>query len=183
MKTAKLVIPGEEHLSSYLEACREFKESGIKLHGMKDPDTFSEWKDTIFQTCENNRLGRGLPDGYVPASEFWLVGDGGLIGAGAVRHRLTPALERFGGHIGYAIRPSLWNQGYGTLQLALLLREAFLLGIDRALTTCDENNIGSYRVMEKNGGVYQDTIVDTIDGQPRRTKRYWFDTASGQAAR
>ncbi len=86
--------------------------------------------------------------------------------------------ERFGGHIGYFIRPSTWNQGYGNVQLALLLKEASKLSIDRALVTCDEDNVGSYLVMEKNGGIYRDTIENNIDGKVRRTKRYWFDTAT-----
>ena len=64
----------------------------------------------------------------------------------------------------------------GALQLRLLLREARAVGIDRALVTCDEGNIASARVMEKNGGVWQDTIEHWLDGKLRRTKRYWIDT-------
>lgn len=179
MKNARLVVPSEEYLQSYLEACREFKKSGTELFGSHDPDAFDAWKDTLFPKFEQNRLGTGLPEGYVPCSAFWLVEEGAFVGLGSIRHRLTPALERFGGHIGYAIRPSRWNMGYGTLQLGLLLEEAAKLGIADALVTCDDDNVGSYRVIEKNGGVYQDTIENTIGGQFRKTRRYWIHTSHG----
>lgn len=178
MKNIRLITPHADYLQSYLEACHEFKKCGNDSFSMHAPDTFDDWKETIFPQCEQARLGIGLPEGYVPASTFWLVKGDAFVGVGNVRHRLTPALERFGGHIGYAIRPAKWKQGYGTLQLGLLLREAAGLGIERALVTCDDDNVASYRVMEKNGGVYQDTIENTIDGRLRKTRRYWIPTAS-----
>ena len=183
MTNVKLITPCKEYLQSYLDACREFKSGGNKFFSVHDPDTFDDWKDSIFSKFESNRLGTNIPEGYVPMSTFWLVQNGAFIGVGNIRHSLTPSLEQFGGHIGYAIRPTKQEQGYGTLQLELLLKEAFKLGIDQALVTCDEVNVGSYRVMEKNGGVYQDTIESVIDGQPRRTKRYWIDTAPKQTNR
>ncbi len=176
MQNVRLIVPEVKYLNSYLEACREFQTMPRQIHGLHDPDTFDEWKDNIFAKFEEYRRGENLPEDYVPASMFWLVNRDEFVGRGSVRHRLTPSLERFGGHIGYAIRPSKWNKGYGTIQLKFLLREAAKLGIRRTLITCDEDNPGSYRVMEKNGGQYQDTIDNIIDGKPRRTKRYWFDT-------
>ena len=173
--TAKLVTPDEEYLQSYLEVCRDFKAQGITLYSLHDPEKFGEWRHTIFQKFENQRLGINLPNGFVPASTFWSVENGELIGIGNIRHRLTENLERFGGHIGYMIRRDKWGQGYGTAQLALLLEKAAKLGLECVLITCDEDNIASARVMEKNGGVWQDTIDNVIDGVPRRTKRYWID--------
>lgn len=177
LQGAALVVPCARYLESYLEACRGYKATGITYYMFHDPDTFDDWKDTIFDRFEKNRRGEDLPPGYVPASIFWLVSGDQFIGSGSIRHRLTPTLERFGGHIGYGIRPDCWRQGYGTAQLSLLLPEAQKLGIDRALITCDETNIGSARVIEKNGGVWQDTIDNVIEGEKRRTKRYWVHTA------
>ena len=174
---AKLVVPYEKYLYSYLDACRDFKKHNITSFG-DNPDTFDTWKHTIFQRLANNRLGIDLPSGYVPASTFWLVENDEFIGIGSIRHRLTESLERFGGHIGYAIRCDKWGMGYGTVQLNLLLKEAAILGIKRTLITCDESNIASARVIEKNGGVYQDTIDNIIDDKPRRTKRYWASTSN-----
>lgn len=174
--TAKLVTPGEEYLQSYLDACRGFKSHNVTLFILDDPDTFDEWRYSIFKKLEDQRLGIGLPEGYVPASTFWLVENGEFIGVGNIRHRLNENLERFGGHIGYAIRYDKWGLSYGTLQLRLLLEKAAELKIERALITCNEDNAASSRVIEKNGGVYQDTIDNVIDNVPHRTKRYWVKT-------
>jgi len=176
MKNTKLVIPSAEYLQSYLEACREFQRIDNNSYRVHDPDTFEKWRNTIFEEYEKARRGIDLQEGYVPASVFWLVGDGEFIGTGSIRHALTPALEKFGGHIGYAVRPSKQNRGYGTRQLEFLLKEASKLGIGRALVTCDDDNVGSYRVMEKNGGIYQDTVESIINGTPRCIRRYWIDT-------
>jgi len=174
MKNPKLIIPCEKYLQSYLNACFEFKEHHVNVYHFHDPDTFDDWKSTIFENMEDFRLGKHLPERYVPASTFWLVEENEFIGAGSIRHSLTPALERFGGHIGYAVRYSKWNQGYGVIQLQLLLQEAKKIGLDKVLLTCNEDNIASARVMEKNGGIYWDTIENTIDGIFRKTKRYWI---------
>ncbi|MCL2672206.1 MAG: GNAT family N-acetyltransferase [Clostridiales bacterium] len=173
---AKLITPSEAYLQSYLTVCRDCKARGITAYPLHDPDDFETWRHTIFQSYENKHLGIGLKEGRVPSSTFWLVKGGEFIGEGNIRHCLTEALERYGGHIGYCIRPDYWRKGYGTLQLRLLLAEAARLGLPRVLITCDEDNLASARVMEKSGAVYQDTIGNIIEGIPTRTKRYWADT-------
>jgi len=170
---AKLVTPGEEYLESYLEACRGFKAQCVTLFSLHDPDAFEEWRHTLFKRFEDQRLGVGLKEGYVPSTTLWLVERGEFVGAGNIRHHLNAALERFGGHIGYAVRWDKWGMGYGTVQLGLLLEHAAKLGIGRVLITCDEGNAASARVIEKNGGVYQDTIENVVDGVVRFTRRYW----------
>lgn len=64
----------------------------------------------------------------------------------------------------------------GTALLSGALRYAKdELGLRRILVTCDDDNIGSARVIEKNGGVLQDKIQNEIDGVRRITRRYWID--------
>lgn len=172
---AQLVIPSEALLPSYLEACREFKERNVSTYRLHDPDLYEEWRHDLVRKCIDQSQGLHLPPGYVPASTFWLAEGDQFIGTGNIRHCLTESLERFGGHIGYAIRVSRWGRGYGTLQLQLLLREAEKLGLRRVLITCNDENIGSARIIEKNGGLHQDTIDNLIDGTLRRTRRYWID--------
>lgn len=72
-----------------------------------------------------------------------------FLGKISIRHRLTDALLRYGGHIGYGIRYSQWNKGYGTLLLKLALEKAGEMGIHEVLTTCDDDNAASAKVMEK----------------------------------
>ena len=40
--------------------------------------------------------------------------------------------------------------------------------------TCDDDNVGSIRTIEKNGGVLEDVVRDAEYGKPIR--RYWIDT-------
>jgi predicted acetyltransferase len=173
----RLIVPDEAHLASFLAGCREFLEHGVAAHFLPAPDQFDDWSRSVLQGYRNYAAGTNLPPGYVPASTFWLVAGDEWLGVGNIRHRLTPSLRRFGGHIGYAIRYSRWGQGYGTLQLRLLLAEARRLGIERALVTCDLENRGSARVSEMIGGLLEDVIDNEVDGRMVKTCRYWVDTA------
>ena len=57
--------------------------------------------------------------------------------------------------------------------LRLALPCAKELGITRCLITCDDDNPGSARVMEKNGFVLGDRVPNVIGGQAIVTRRYW----------
>ncbi|WP_214324487.1 GNAT family N-acetyltransferase [Nonomuraea sediminis] len=94
------------------------------------------------------------PEGFVPATTLWWIDGQEFLGRLAVRHRLTPALEDAGGHIGYDVRPSARNRGHATAMLREALPVAHRLGIDPALLTCDDTNLASRRVIERNGGRY-----------------------------
>ncbi|MDR1622926.1 MAG: GNAT family N-acetyltransferase [Synergistaceae bacterium] len=172
--SAELILPREEYLDSCVKASEELHDLRVKTFGLYDPDTMDvdRWKKTIFEFYETMRKGLNLPKDYVPASTFWLVESGEFVGIGNLRHRLTNALLRFGGHIGYAVRPTKWNRGYGTLLLKLLLKEAACLDIEEVLLTCDKTNAASAAVMRKNGGVFIDAFEDVIEGKPRTTCRY-----------
>lgn len=126
--------------------------------------------------CRLDERSRGieLPLGYVPDSSFWLVrrSDGAVVGVSNLRHRLTPALEDVGGHIGYSIRPSQRRKGYGTCILALTMEKARALGLGQVLVTCDTDNRGSARVIEKNGGVLASSGFSAASGT--HVSRYWI---------
>lgn len=54
--------------------------------------------------------------------------------------------------VGYCLNKQYWGQGYGTETLGALLKFSFdQIGLHRIKATCDTRNIGSVRVMEKNG--------------------------------
>lgn len=96
------------------------------------------------------------PPGHVPDTELWWVDGTEFLGRIGVRHRLTPALLDFGGHIGYDVRPSARRRGHATEMLRQALAVTHELGIDPALITCDVDNVGSRAVIERNGGVLED---------------------------
>jgi predicted acetyltransferase len=111
------------------------------------------------------------PTGHVPCTFFWVVDDADpsyYLGSISVRHRLTPYLLEVGGHIGYSVRPTARRRGVATAALRAVLPEAARLGADPVLVTCDDDNVGSARVIEANGGVLEDVRAGK--------RRYWVAT-------
>ena len=73
-----------------------------------------------------------------------------------------------GGHIGYDVRPSARRRGHATSMLAAALPVARGLGIGQALLTCLNDNIGSRKAIEANGGV--------LDNERDGMLRFWIPT-------
>ena len=100
------------------------------------------------------------------------IDKGEYVGFVSIRHKLNKHLRQIGGHIGYQIRPSKRKQGYGTLILKLALQKAKKLGIKKALITCDDDNIGSWKIIESNAGILQNKVKH----QDKLKRRYWITT-------
>jgi predicted acetyltransferase len=135
----------------------------------------ANWPDYL-RRWEDFRLGRELPDGYVPDTFLVAEAGGVIVGRTSIRHRLNDFLRRDGGHIGYGVLPQYRRRGYATAILRQSLAEASRLGIDQALLVCDDDNIGSITVIERCGGRL-DSAVPGTGGQPGR-RRYWIATAA-----
>ncbi|MBM7516622.1 GNAT family N-acetyltransferase [Nocardioides nitrophenolicus] len=110
----------------------------------------------------------------VPSTYFWIAdGAGGpdddLVGFLHLRHLLNDWLLEEGGHIGYSVRPSARRRGHAGRALALGVRAAAGLGIERVLVTCDVDNEASRRTIENGGGVLED--------ERRGKLRFWIATA------
>ncbi|MGD0251169.1 MAG: GNAT family N-acetyltransferase [Verrucomicrobiota bacterium] len=119
----------------------------------------------LIRRFREDAAGIGLPEGYVPASCFWLIDQHKtLVGVAHLRHSLNAALSYEGGHIGYGIRPTQRNKGYGKIMLKLLLERAEARGITKILLTCDKANVASGRVIQSNGGRL-DSEVPRKDGK------------------
>lgn len=107
----------------------------------------------------------------VASTYFWITADDGgpddeVIGFLNLRHELNAWLLEEGGHIGYSVRPERRRQGHATRALALGVRRAAELGIERVLVTCDTDNVPSARTIEAGGGVFE----DVRNGK----RRYWI---------
>lgn len=128
---------------------------------------------------ERSSRGGGGPPGFVPQSTFWLVRDGSeVVGVSNLRHGLTDALRREGGHIGYGVRPSARGLGFGTAILRLTLLRAAELGLDRVLLTCAKANLRSARVIVRNGGVLESE--EPIPERGGIVQRYWISLGRGE---
>jgi predicted acetyltransferase len=110
----------------------------------------------------------------VPSTTLWWVEDEQYLARIAIRHRLTAHLLEGGGHIGYDVRPSARRRGHATTMLRAALPVAHDMGIASALVTCDVTNVASRRVIEANGGVFEDQRGERL--------RFWVPTTQFQPA-
>jgi predicted acetyltransferase len=172
----RLLVPSPAWLPAFLDMAREFHAHGEPRYedALRDPEAYLHRRAQYAAGCN-------LPPDRVPETTFWLVAGEGepgepegpqVLAVSGVRHRLTPKLTDIGGHIGYAVRPGARRQGVGTALLALTLVEARKQGFTRVLVTCDVTNVGSARVIQRNGGVLEDERV--VPGHPEPVARYWI---------
>ena len=155
--------------SDFLRMLAEYEWAG---EDYDEPLAHENYEAYLSQLAAESR-GIHLPPGIVPMTSYWLVRDQRtLLGVSKLRHYLTPLLEHHGGHIGYLVRPSERHKGYGTLILALTLEKARLLGLRRVRITCDSANVGSVRIIEKNGGVLDAQLVSRQSGN--LISQYWI---------
>ncbi|MGG7163617.1 GNAT family N-acetyltransferase [Clostridium ihumii] len=166
----RLIEPNKKYLKSYIEAYDEYENNNVQTYAFDDARSYD-----IFLKYDNYKNEKNLKPNRVGANYFWLVDDEKefFIGEISIRHKLTDELLKYGGHIGYGIRYSEWNKGYGTFMLKLALEQAKIMGISKVLITCDDDNFSSAKIMEKNHMELQDKTENIIDGQKVITRRYW----------
>jgi predicted acetyltransferase len=166
----KLVLPTIRYKQSYIEALEELKnETGDTI--LAKPTEGQSFENFV-QMLNDNAKGKNLPEGYVPATTFWLIDGDELIGRVQIRHKLNNFLLKTNGHIGYIIRPSKRKMGYGKKILQLGLIEAKKIGLSKALVTCDEDHLASQKIIEANGGILENIIE--IEKDKPKTRRYWI---------
>lgn len=175
---AFLTRPSVDYRDSYLESIRETQARRA----------VAAWElsalSADFGGFVRDLLERGDPaltgPGRMPEMIYWLIDGGEYIGRVSLRHAVNDWVRTIGGHIGYEIRPSRRRRGYGTLILRLALPHAREMGLTRVLITCDEDNIGSKKIIEANGGRFETAV--TVPGHRSRKLRYWIDLAPPAAA-
>ena len=173
----KLVDANKKYLGQYKEAY-ELSLKHIKLGNIKKHDLmFEDIKEVdVVKKCLEHRDETKLKPGYVPSYDYFLVDGDNFIGVIHIRIRLTDKLLKYGGHIGYGINPKYWKKGYGSKLLSLGIEKAKELGIkDRILVTCDDDNIGSSKVIENNGGILENKVENEDGDETFLTRRYWIN--------
>ena len=166
--------------ASWAEAVGEFADAGDFMHGsglwaFDSLDTSEEGARPVLEyLLRQADPDVELPEDRVPCTYFWIADGDEFVGYLALRHRLNDWLLEEGGHIGYGVRPSRRREAHATRALALALEEAAALGLDRVLVTADEDNVGSWRVIEAVGGVQEDVR--------KGKRRYWVETTAARQA-
>jgi len=165
----KLIKPNFNLKAEYLEMLEDWKKTNEKLVPFSLKYDTSDFEKFI---AMNRDFEINPEEGFVCNSTFWLLNDEGkIVGTSNIRHSLTDKLLIEGGHIGYGIRPSERRKGYAKKILELSLIEAKKLGIEKALVTCNKDNIGSVKAISKNGGIFRKERM--VDG--KLSLSFWIE--------
>lgn len=180
----QLVKPSKQYYKQYKEMMDEWNMEGsriapwplhLKYH---TEELFEEMLNRVQEVEEGKNLGE-----FASSTTYWLYDDESdiLLGASNLRHYLTDEGLKLWGHIGYGIRPSERRKGYATRLLELTMKEAKDKNINRVLLGAYTGNIGSWKVMEKCGGKFEDIAIEEETGLP--VKRYWISLKKRYADR
>ncbi|MCT9078582.1 GNAT family N-acetyltransferase [Streptomyces fulvoviolaceus] len=173
----RLTSPDVRFHDSFLDAVKEFAATTldpatllaqeIEQYGetWREPTEFAAYVAMLRAETERPRR----PD-WVPMTTLWYVADDTYLGRLAIRHRLNAFLLERGGHIGYDVRPGARRRGHATAMLRDALPECRERGLDRVLVTCDTTNTGSRKVIEANGGEFEDERGGKL--------RFWIRTGN-----
>lgn len=172
MKLIKPTLAHEALLKSYID---EMNNNNDSCHGCGSIETYEHYADWL-KHIESYAVKALIPKDlkYVEGSQYFLYDElqDQVVGMVNIRHELNDYLIRFGGHIGYSIRPSYRNQGYAKLQLQLALDVLKDKGVKKALITCNQDNIASMKTIQACGGIEDES---TLEPDGTVIKRFWID--------
>jgi len=154
MEHLKHVWPSMEYKEDSINYIKEHYECNSQIHGVSGLnrylDDYEGWLEKLeyYKSIEPN-------EEWVPSESYLLVReeDNKVVGMINLRLVLNESLKKFGGHIGYSIRPSERKKGYNKINLYLMLKRCCEIGLDEVLLDCSVDNPGSYKTMESLGGV------------------------------
>lgn len=163
----KLELPNINHKEKY--------EKLIKLWWkIEDLDEISPWRlfswinfeeflDNIINDIDNSDL-------WVNAHLYFLILNNEILWAIQIRHHINhPNLIEKWWHIWYWIAPQYRKKWYATKMLELWLIEAKKLWLNKILITCEIDNIGSKKVIEKNWWIFERLTSDW------KMNRFWVN--------
>lgn len=97
-------------------------------------------------------------------NRYILYVDNRPVGEIGIRTSLNDFWMNKGSQIYYKIRISDRNRGYGTKILELALDECKKIGMEKVRINCDDTNLASRKVVEKNGGILDIQSYKTSNG-------------------
>lgn len=169
-----LELPGREHEERANQFKGEFfmnNEPVINGSALFDQMAYQEW----LEFNRKNRNPETVNPEWVPATTFFAVriSDQSIIGMIDIRHNLGNAfLAEYGGHVGYAVRPSERKKGYATQMLKMALEYAKSLDINKVMLGCYADNSASIKTIGNCGGILIKS-KPYVDGKPMNI--YWVE--------
>lgn len=151
---------------------REFNAVYDAMHGANELNAFSDggfvgWINYIHAPAGT----QWFEYQKVADSTYIALIDDTVVAIMHIRHTLNDMLLKQGGHVGYSTHPAYQGQGIATAMLGFAVQKLNELGVQKVLVTCYDDNIASAKVIEKNGGILENTLK-----KPNGTKirRYWI---------
>ena len=141
-----------------IELIKEFKDYNSEVAGSsfldKKINNYENWLEFLEEIKNNNN------ENLCPGIQYFLIrkNDNKIVGLINIRYNLNDWMMKYGGHIGYSIRPTERNKGYSKINLYLALEKCQKLGLKEILITADDDNIASYKTIETFGGELKNKI-------------------------
>jgi predicted acetyltransferase len=161
MERLRHIIPDESYEEQAREYINEHHTYNSRINGVGGLNRYLNDYQGWLEKLESDR--NMIPnEERVPADTYYLVRerDNKIVGMLNLRRVLNEHLIRYGGHIGYGIRPTERRQGYNLVNLYLGLLRCQELGLEEVILDCNDDNVESYRTMERLGGIITNTYYD-----------------------
>lgn len=173
LENLKLVKPSISYKESFMQGLTECvseknEQSWIYLHESEINIVYNDFEAYVSKL----RRYEFVPhENFVKGVTFWAILNGDVVGRLGLRLELTEDLKKFGGHIGYIVKPSFRRKGIASKMLDLALQTEYAKNIGKLLLTCDLDNEASEKTILKNGGVFHDVVE--LENRSDK-KRFWI---------
>lgn len=180
IETFYLETPSLERKNEIIDYINEFVEYKSDINGTGSLDKILDGYtfEQALESCLNMQYEEYAKKfGRCQGKTFLLIrkNDDKIIGTINVRWNLTEEMKRFGGNIGYGIRPTERRKGYNKINLYLgLIKALEEFNLDKVMLDCDVKNLGSDKTIQALDGVLERTDIDDYDGA--LTNVYWINT-------
>lgn len=153
MEKFKFVVPTIEWKKKAIDFINEFYKYNSNINGtgglQRYLDNYEGWLEKLEEDYT-----RQPSEEKVPARTYFFVreSDNKIIGMINIRLALNESLKKYGGHIGYSIRPTERGNGYNKINLYLGLKVCKENGIEEVFMDADKDNPASWKTIESLGG-------------------------------
>ena len=146
-------VPSIDRKKDAIDFINEFYEYNSRINGVGGLNRYLDEYEGWLEKLEDDYT-REPSEELVPARTYFLIreNDKKIIGMINIRLVLNEKLKKYGGHIGFGIRPTERGKGYNKINLYLGLKVCNEYGIDKAFMDADLDNPASWKTMEALGG-------------------------------